>query len=111
MATKQAAVKVSRWTGSKHPTLSNITRLMQQDGLRPYKWETQPNQRYAIRTHGYTKILFVVSGVIEVNLPDSNERVKLRSGDRVEIPAKIRHGSITGGKGAVCLEAAMQRHR
>ncbi len=109
MVTRQAAVKVSRWTGGKHPTLSNITRIMRQDGLRPYKWETQPNQRYAVRTHGYTKVLFLVSGMMEVNLPDSNERVKLRSGDRVEIPARTRHGSVTGSSGAVCLEAAVRR--
>jgi quercetin dioxygenase-like cupin family protein len=111
MAVKQAAVKVSRWSGSKHPTLSNITRMMREEGLRPYKWDTRPNQRYAVRSHGYTKILFLVEGKMEITLPDSNQRMKLRSGDRVEIPAGVRHGSVTGGKGATCLEAAVRQRR
>jgi len=111
MVKKQTAVVVSRWSGSKHPTLSNITRLMQQDGLRPYKWETRPNQRYAVRTHGYAKILFLVSGTLELQLPDSNQRVKMRSGDRIEIPARVRHGSVTGSQGAVCMEAAVRPRR
>ncbi len=108
MATKQATVKVTRWTGGKHPTLSNITRIMRAEGMRPYKWETQPNQRYAIRSHGYTKVLYLIEGSIEIALPDSNQRTKLRAGDRVEIPARVRHGSVTGRSGAVCLEAAIQ---
>lgn len=111
MAVKQATVKVSRWRGGKHPTLSNITRLMQEEGLRPYKWDTKPNQRYAVRSHGYKKVLYVVDGSMEIALPDSNQRMKLRSGDRVEIPARVRHGSVTGSRGATCLEAAVRPNR
>lgn len=109
MATStQSAVRVTRWRGAKHPTLSNITKLMQQEGLRPYKWETQPNQRFGVRSHGYKKVLYVVDGVMEISLPDSKQSMKLRSGDRVEIPSRVRHGSITGQKGAVCLEASLR---
>ena len=39
MAVKQIAVRVRRWQGGQHPTLSNITRLVIQEGLRPYIWE------------------------------------------------------------------------
>lgn len=105
MATKQALVKVNRWSGSQHPTLSNITRIMQKDGMRPYKWQTQPNQRFAVRSHGYTKVLFVVDGTIDILLPGTNQQTRLRAGDRIEIPPRVRHGGITGQNGAVCLEA------
>jgi len=108
MATKQAQVRLTRWTGGTHPTLSNITRQMQQDGLRPFKWESKPNQRLAVRSHGYTKVLYVVNGNLEVTLPDTNQRVTLKPGDSVEVPARIRHGSVTGRSGATCLEAARQ---
>lgn len=109
MAVQQAVVKVNKWQGSQHPTLSNITRLMQQDGLRPYKWDTKPNQRFAVRSHGYTKVLYLVEGSMEIVLPDSNQRMKLRAGDRMEVPARVRHGGVTGSKGATCLEAAVRR--
>jgi hypothetical protein len=94
MATQQKAIRLTRWSGGQHPTTSNITRIMQQDGLRPYRWETKPNQRYAVRSQGYSKVLFVAEGTMELLLPDSNQRV--------------RHGSVSGQKGAICLEAAIR---
>ena len=32
----------------------------------------------------------------------------LRAGDRLEIPAGVRHGAIVGGSGAKCVEAAVR---
>jgi quercetin dioxygenase-like cupin family protein len=107
MAIQQDAVRVTRWSGGQHPSLSVITRQMQKEGLRPYVWDNTPNYRYAIRTHGYNKVMYVIEGTIEVSLPDSNQRVKLRAGDRVEIPAGVRHGAIIGSSGAKCVEAAV----
>ncbi len=106
MAIQQDAVRVIRWTGGLHPTLSVITRQMQKEGLRPYVWDNTPNYRYAVRTHGYNKVMYVIEGHIEVSLPDSNQRVRLRAGDRLEIPAGVRHGAIIGSSGAKCVEAA-----
>jgi quercetin dioxygenase-like cupin family protein len=108
MAIDQLSVRVVRWSGGQNPTLSAISRQMQKEGLRPYAWENSPNYRYAVRTHGYTKVLYVIEGLIEVVLPDTNERVKLRAGDRLEIPAGVRHGAIVGGSGAKCVEAAVR---
>jgi len=106
MAIEQAAVRVIRWSGGQHPTVSTITRHMQKEGLRPYQWDNAPNYRYAVRSHGYSKVVYVLEGTLELTLPDSNQRVKLRAGDRVEIPAGVRHGSIVGAAGAKCIEAA-----
>lgn len=106
MAIEQTAVRVTRWSGGAHPTLSSITRQMQKEGLRPYQWENTPNFRYAVRTCGYTKVLYVVEGTLEITLPDSNQRVRLRGGDRAEIPAGVRHGAIVGTTGCKCVEAS-----
>ncbi|MBW4436241.1 MAG: cupin domain-containing protein [Pleurocapsa minor GSE-CHR-MK-17-07R] len=106
MATEQQSVRVMRWTGGQHPTVSTISRTMQKEGLRPFLWENSPNYRYAVRSHNYKKIMYVVEGVLEFTFPDSNQRVKLKTGDRVEIPAGVRHSAIVGSTGAKCLEAA-----
>ncbi len=111
MAGKQTAVQIQRWEGGQHPSLTTITRLMQQQGLRPYMWTNMPNYRYAVRSHGFTKILYVIDGSLELILPDSNERVKLRAGDRAEIPAGVRHGTIVGTSGAKCVEASANQGR
>lgn len=108
MAIQEAVIKVTRWSGGEHPTLSKLTRQMNKEGLRPYTWEPKPNQRFAVRSHGYDKVLYVVNGVVEITLPDKNQKLRLRSGDRIDIPARIRHGSIAGQKGATCLEAALR---
>lgn len=111
MATGQAAVQVKRWQGGQHPSMAMITDLMQKEGMRPYMWVNMPNHRYAVRTHGYTKVLYVIDGTLEVILPDTNERVRLRTGDRIEIPAGVRHGTIVGSSGAKCVEAALNNRR
>ena len=109
MNIKQSSVRVTRWHGSQHPTFSVITRDMKKEGLRPYMWVNAPNHRYGVRTHGYDKVLYVVEGTVEISLPDSNQRMNLRAGDRVDIPAGIRHGTIVGANGAKCVEAAVAR--
>lgn len=112
MAAKQTTgVQVQRWQGGQHPTLSTITHTMRSEGLRPYMWMNMANHRYAVRSHGYDKVLYVITGSLEITLPDSNQRVRLRSGDRMEIPAGTRHGTIVGKTGAKCVEAAQTRQR
>lgn len=111
MADHQNGVQVRRWQGGQHPTLGAITRQMQDEGLRPYMWMNMPNHRHAVRSHGYHKVLYVIDGTLEVTLPDSNQRVRLRSGDRLDIPAGVRHGTIVGMGGAKCVEASLNRRR
>ena len=62
-----------------------------------------------MRTHGYHKILYVIEGTLNVILPDSNQQVRLRSGDRMDIPAGVRHGTIVGSNGVRCVEAALRQ--
>jgi len=107
MAIKQATVRLTRWNGSQHPTASIITREMKKEGLRPYMWDSTPNFRYGVRSHGYNKVMYVVEGSLEISLPDSNQRLRLKAGDRIDIPAGVRHGTIIGNGGAKCVEAAV----
>ena len=109
MATKNEAVRVTRWSGGQHPTLSTITREMKKEGLRPYMWMNTPNHRYAVRSHGYHKVVYVVDGMVDIILPDSNQQMRLKAGDRVDIPAGVRHGTIVGRTGAQCVEASVAR--
>jgi quercetin dioxygenase-like cupin family protein len=109
MSINQTSVRLTRWRGGEHPTFSAITRQMKKEGLRPYMWVNMPNHRYGVRSHGYEKVLYVIEGTVEITLPDSNQRMILRAGDRVDIPAGVRHGTIVGTNGAKCVEAAVAR--
>ncbi|HUN08997.1 MAG TPA: hypothetical protein PLQ56_20490 [Aggregatilineales bacterium] len=109
MSIVQKDVKITRWRGSEHPTFSNITRQMKKEGLRPYMWTNMANHRYGVRSHGYDKVLYVVDGSIELSFPDLGQQLIMRPGDRVDVPAGVRHGTIVGNKGACCVEAAVAR--
>jgi len=111
MAVREAAVAVTRWQGSAHPSMSNIMRIMKDEGLRPYTWSNLANHRYGIRTHNYDKSLFVVDGTLEVHLPDNNQIVRLKNGDHIWIPASTRHMMVVGATGAKCVEASIRRSR
>jgi quercetin dioxygenase-like cupin family protein len=97
-------IKLTRWHGAQHPTLQVITRQMEQEGLRPYSWSNGPNFRIAARSHGSTKIMYCIEGSLELVLPDINQSIVLRPGDRVELPRGVRHAAMTGPRGARCLE-------
>jgi mannose-6-phosphate isomerase-like protein (cupin superfamily) len=111
MATQNKRVQVKRWSGGQHPTQSNISRMMKKEGLRPYSWQNTPNYRYAVRSHNYDKVLYVINGSLELTLPDSNQRAIIKKGDRVDIPAGIRHGTNVGNSGVECVEAAIVRSK
>jgi hypothetical protein len=97
-------IKLTRWRGAQHPTLQGITRQMEQEGLRPYSWSNGPNFRIAAKSHGSTKIMYCIEGSLELVLPDLNQTIVLRPGDRVELPCGVRHAAMTGPRGARCLE-------
>lgn len=109
MNIKQSTIRLTRWHGGQHPTFSTITRQMKKEGLRPYMWSNMPNSRFGVRSHGYDKVLYVIEGVVEITLPDSNQRLVLRAGDRIDVPSGVRHGTIVGASGAKCVEAAVVR--
>ncbi len=106
MASKVTTVAITRWQESQHPSMTKIIRNMKEDGLRPYMWSNMPNHRYAVRSHNYDKVLCVIEGNVEITLPESNQRVNLRAGDRIDIPSGVRHGTIVGRSGAQCVEAS-----
>ena len=104
-------INITRWRGSLHPTMTAITNLMKEEQLRPYMWMNTANHRYAVRSHKYHKVLYVVDGTVEVLLPDVNQRVKLNAGDRIDLPAGVRYGTIIGASGAKCVEAGKKTSR
>ncbi len=104
-------VRVTRWHGAQHPTLSNISRLMNKETLTPYHAIYTPNSRQPAHSHGFKKVFYLVEGTMEITLPDSNIGFSLRAGDRVEIPQGTYYGCIVGASGAKCLEAALRPSR
>jgi quercetin dioxygenase-like cupin family protein len=67
-----------------------------------YEWTNGPGDRYARHTHGYTKILYCVSGSIDFVLDD--RVIQLNAGDRMVLSAGTAHAATVGPHGCACVE-------
>ena len=101
-------IQIKRWRGSHHPSVDRVVDVIRGEGLRPYVKENAPNHRVAVRSHNYAMVLFILDGSMEITLPDSNQIAPLQPGDRVDIPAGVRYGTIVGKYGAKSVEAAVR---
>lgn len=96
---------VTPWADSVPPTQSTLWQLMADEGLSPYAWSNGPHDMYAAHTHSYNKVIYVVQGSITFGLPDLGEKLTLKAGDRLDLPAGTVHDAVVGSQGVICLEA------
>ncbi len=101
----KVTVQVTPWKGAAAPTEQELLALFEREGLRPYRWGNAPGDVYGVHTHPYHKVIYVVRGSITFHLPDLGEDVLLRPGDRLDLPAGVRHAATVGPEGVTCLEA------
>lgn len=101
----QPAVTVQLWQGDQPATEKAICQLLDAEGLRAYAWSNGPGDVYAAHTHPYAKVIYVVQGSITFGLPAENRQVRLRAGDRLDLPAGVVHNAVVGPQGVECLEA------
>jgi mannose-6-phosphate isomerase-like protein (cupin superfamily) len=79
------------------------------EGPDPSRWANGPGDRYDAHEHGYDKVIVVESGSITFGLPAMGESQELASGDRLELPAGVRHEARVGRDGVSCLEVHVAR--
>jgi uncharacterized protein YjlB len=73
-------------------------------GAEPGTWSNGPGDVYGAHDHAYDKILVCESGSIMFGLAGSGERIELRPGDRLDLPAGTNHDALVGDEGVTCLE-------
>jgi quercetin dioxygenase-like cupin family protein len=78
---------------------------MTNDGLSPYSWSNGPQDVYAAHSHSYDKVIYVLQGSITFGLPQLEQKLTLKAGDRLDLPANVVHDAIVGPQGVICLEA------
>ena len=97
-------VRLQRWDRPILPTERDLNEICFQAGLFPYEWSNAPGEFYPTHSHAYDKVIVVVRGSITWVLPQTNERLKTRTGDRLELPRGVRHAAEVGPEGVTCLE-------
>ncbi|MBW2438010.1 MAG: cupin domain-containing protein [Desulfobacterales bacterium] len=98
-------VKVIRWTDDTVPDEALLRSILADEDLHPYVWSNGPGDVYGAHDHSYHKVIYVVRGTITFGLPDAGDKVTLNSGDRLELPAGVKHNAVVGPQGVACLEA------
>lgn len=96
--------RVTPWAGSEPPTRAALWQLMADEGLDPYSWSNGPFDVYSAHSHSYDKVIYVVQGSITFGLPELNQSLRLKAGDRLDLPAGVVHDAHVGSEGVVCLE-------
>ncbi|MBI2330895.1 MAG: cupin [Chloroflexi bacterium] len=92
------------WSDPVPPTHAILWQLMVDEGIAPYSWSNGPFDVYSAHTHGYDKVIYVVQGSIIFGLPELNQSLTLKAGDRLDLPAGVVHDANVGAEGVVCLE-------
>lgn len=98
-------IKVHPWPSDTAPDEAAVRKILDAEGLQPYRWSNGPGDVYGAHSHAYHKVIYVVNGSITFGLPDTGDRILLHAGDRLDLPAGISHNAVVGNKGVVCLEA------
>ena len=93
------------WVDSVPPTQAALWQTMSDEGLSPYSWSNSPHDVYSAHSHSYNKVIYVVRGSITFGLPELNQQLTLKAGDRLDLPAATVHDAVVGAQGVVCLEA------
>lgn len=101
----QDKIVIRPWSGAGALTEAEVRRLLEAEGLQPYRWSNAPGDVYGVHSHSYHKVIYVVSGSIRFDLPEHDQQVTLHPGDRLELPPDVAHSAIVGTQGVVCLEA------
>ncbi len=99
-------VRHTPWSHSEPPTEAAVRAALREEGLEGYRWANSSGDRYPVHTHDYHKVIYCIEGGIWFTLPDEGDRaIEMEPGDRLDLPAGVRHGAIVGMDGVVCLEA------
>lgn len=98
-------LEIIRWSNEKSPDEALLRSILADEDLHPYGWSNGPGDVYGAHSHSFHKVIYVVRGSITFGLPDSGEKIILNSGDRLELPADVRHDAVVGPEGVACLEA------
>jgi quercetin dioxygenase-like cupin family protein len=105
-----SSVQTVRWSDTDGAKVSEVAlrSLLADEGLTATRWSNGPGDTYAVHSHDYHKVIYVVEGSITFGLPTSHEEVMLSPGDRLELLRGTTHNARVGPAGVLCLEAHRQ---
>lgn len=96
---------ITHWQNPEPPAERALQEKIRAEHLRGYTWSNGPFDEYSAHTHSFDKILYVLSGSITWILPQTQQEIETRPGDRIDLPRNTVHAAKVGAQGVVCFEA------
>ncbi len=94
---------VCRWHGAT-PSFAEVCDVFDRLEAVAVQWCQTPGHVFEEHMHLEPQVLCLIAGSLSV-LTTEGEEVSLGPGDIVRVPAFVRHTTVVGEDGAVCLEA------
>jgi quercetin dioxygenase-like cupin family protein len=95
---------VTRWQAPALPAPEHLKMIFEAEGLSAAIEELGPGTVIPDHRHPFDEVRFVVAGELMMNI--AGNRLLLRSGDRIDIPANTKHSkNVEGNEACVCLVA------
>ena len=82
-------VKLIKWDGPAIPSQEEAEAKLHQEGYDSFQWYDVPGACYPKHAHGYDECLWVLKGELVLNIAE--EVYTLHPGDRLYLPARVRH--------------------
>ncbi len=84
--------------------MTDLEKDLSSQGYTLHSWSNQAGFWYPVHDHPYHKIIVVLKGSIGFYLPGEKREVKMKAGDRLELPPHTEHSASVGADGVTCLE-------
>jgi uncharacterized protein YjlB len=92
------------WDRAEPPSAGSVAQRLRDAGVEPHAWSNGPGDRYAMHSHGYTKLLVCAAGSITFLVGPDAVAVGLHPGDGFILPPGTPHAAEVGPIGCTCLE-------
>ncbi len=57
-------IEVHKWKSDTAPDEAAVRKILDAEGLQPYRWSNGPGDVYAAHSHTYHKVIYVINGSI-----------------------------------------------
>lgn len=96
---------VVRWTKPKKPTLADLQKMLEAQGLEFELYSDRPGTKYGRHKHPFNDFIVIVTGKMKL-ITDTQTWV-MKPGDRIDLPANTSHAAeILGREEVQYLSAA-----
>lgn len=100
-------VRVTKWYEDGKPSEKDVISKLEEEGFKTSTWSNDPGTTKDPETSDSDRIICVVDGMVRFTLPDSGEEyIDVMPGDRLELPAGVKHGMMVGPAGVKAVEGA-----